>query len=345
MPIVIAAAPHQQSDNLETLKRNKRQNNNIFKTKTLNFDFDVKEYFKNLFEVIKDLLEKGIILNISDSLSGNENVCNLNYFSINSNSNYSYFIIPILLEGRDIQLVFRSSDFYLEGVSVVTNNEVPLSWYYHFSDSTITELSGYVSRSFGFSGNYNNLMPMPDSREVMVRWDNNITQAFWDIINYGDNPSSSGNVSVIRGALARVILATSESIRFRIVRNSIINYNPIEANWGFYHNHITNWDVLTNQSIDYVEQHGTLNGFLAAATILMFSRRMDAHLHSCNRRQARDLNKNVEYCFNVPEKIEKYNKIPNYELVSHDWSSSNDWRNHIILTINLGETDPLIPEM
>ncbi|WP_375315135.1 ribosome-inactivating family protein [Spiroplasma endosymbiont of Tipula paludosa] len=207
-----------------------------------------------------------------------------------------------MLEGRDIQLVFRSSDFYLEGVSVVTNNEVPLSWYYHFSDSTITELSGYVSRSFGFSGNYNNLMPMPDSREVMVRWDNNITQAFWDIINYGDNPSSSGNVSVIRGALARVILATSESIRFRVVRNSIINYNPINATWGFYHNHITNWDDLTNQSIDYVDQHGTLNGFLAAATILMFSRRMDAHLHSCNRRQAKDLNSN-KYCFNMPEKI------------------------------------------
>ncbi|WP_375315136.1 hypothetical protein [Spiroplasma endosymbiont of Tipula paludosa] len=58
MPMVVAAAPHQQTNNLETLKRNKRQSNNIFTTGTLNFDFDVKEYFKNLCKVIKDLLEK-----------------------------------------------------------------------------------------------------------------------------------------------------------------------------------------------------------------------------------------------------------------------------------------------
>ncbi|MBW3058203.1 MAG: hypothetical protein CXB60_03440 [Spiroplasma poulsonii] len=332
---------YQQRNNLENLSRVKRQNNNIFTTETLNFDFSVKEYFKNLCKIMKNLLDKKIILNVSDSLNGNENVCNSNYFTINSNSNYNYFIIPILVEGRDIQLVFRTSDFYLEGFTIVNREEVPLSIYYYFSDATITELGGYSSRSFGFSGNYNNLMPTSASNGATIRWDNNITQAFWDIINYGDNPSSSGNVSVIRGALARVILATSESIRFRVVRNSIINYNPNEATWEFYNNHITRWSSITEQAINYAEQYGTLNGFWASNIILMFTSGMDAHLHNCNRRNTRDLNNN-EYCFILPEKNSYFRS--DQDISKHEFGypySSYENTFYDFSEVEIGEISPL----
>jgi hypothetical protein len=102
---------------------------------------------------MKHFLDNNIILSISNSGSNSENVCDVKYFSINPVSNYQYFIIPIDFENKDIKLVFRTNDFYLKGFTIVTDDiesRPPLNLYYHFSDSNITELSGYTSRSFGF---------------------------------------------------------------------------------------------------------------------------------------------------------------------------------------------------
>ncbi len=107
IPPTIAAGPYQkekqlnsdinylQTINLETLNRNKRDNSNNFKlSKTLSINYDVKNYFKELCLILNKLVKKGVILPINDEKNAPIS-CNINYFVLNRNTSFNYFIIPI----------------------------------------------------------------------------------------------------------------------------------------------------------------------------------------------------------------------------------------------------------
>jgi hypothetical protein len=77
MPMVIAAAPHQKTNNLENnektpninLENNKqdlknlniKNNNEIFTTPRLHINGNANEYFNNLKEILKSLLDNELI--------------------------------------------------------------------------------------------------------------------------------------------------------------------------------------------------------------------------------------------------------------------------------------------
>ncbi|WP_338981793.1 ribosome-inactivating family protein [Spiroplasma endosymbiont of Eupeodes luniger] len=281
------------SNNLEKLNRNKRDINSIFKTEAVNVDWNTKDYFKNLCnKVLKSLLSVEIILSISDSSSDISVVCDANYYVINSNSNYNFFIVPFNIESRGtIELVFRVSDFYLQGFTYNTD-------FYRFSDSTITNIRGQNSYNLGFDSNYNTIV----SGDPTISW-TGITQAFNDLFNYGSDARYRNNNNIIRAAFARVILATAESMRFREVRRLIQNNTNNYWQTNFY-NIITNWASTTQNAINYLTENGNLNNFISRNIILIFSSAMLEHLHQCNNRNARSTAQNNLMCFNKKETSE-----------------------------------------
>ncbi|MFJ1522676.1 ribosome-inactivating family protein [Spiroplasma sp. ald] len=277
---------YQQTSNLEKLNRSKR-NTNFLKTEAVNVDWNVRDYFKDLCnKVLKSLLRANIILSISDSNSNVSVVCDTNYYVINSDSNYNYFVVPFNIENRGIiDLIFRSSDFYLQGFTWNTT-------FYHFSDSTINSIPDQTSHNLGFDSNYNTIVRGNPS----ISW-TGITQAFNDLFNYGSDARYRNNTNIIQAAFARVILATAESMRFREVRR-LIQDNTNNYWETSFHNIITNWDSTTQNAINYLTENGNLNNFVSRNLILIFSYPMLRHLHQCNNRNTRSTGKNNLMCFN-----------------------------------------------
>ncbi len=120
----IAASPYQKEEkinsdinlktnNLEILKRSKRENKKSFTTQILRINYNAIEFFKDLYKILNRELgssENNIVI---DTLDNNSNQ---RFFVINPNSGIDYFEIPLNIEGQEgIRLVFRASDFYLQG--------------------------------------------------------------------------------------------------------------------------------------------------------------------------------------------------------------------------------------
>ncbi|WP_342223867.1 ribosome-inactivating family protein [Spiroplasma endosymbiont of Asaphidion curtum] len=301
------------SNNLENLKRNKRQNinlekenkleklsneqtqninlekeniikkdnlNNFTLSKTLNINYDVKKYFKELCLILTELAKKEVILSVNDDKNAPVS-CNTNFFVLNRNTSFNYFRIPVLIDGRGLELVFRTSDLYLQGfINNIDNNNHTERHYWFFDDALIREINDVVeNHNLGFDSNYNTLLP---SNEANIGW-TGIQDAFFQLTNIGTSRPPA--LAIIRGSLARVILATAESIRFRQVRNNIIeNYDTQSptSSWGHYRTIITNWGSITQDAINYLSQNGNLNNFVNIGNILIFSIAMYNHLNSCH---------------------------------------------------------------
>ncbi|WP_348734821.1 hypothetical protein [Spiroplasma endosymbiont of Ammophila pubescens] len=117
IPTTIAASPHQnQENNLETLNRNKRQNNNFIKyNKKLIIDNnDPKKYKSSLNEIINYLINENILISVFENNSSEIYALNSSYL----NSNH-YLIFPVSIidneAGGEIELVIRLNDFYIVG--------------------------------------------------------------------------------------------------------------------------------------------------------------------------------------------------------------------------------------
>lgn len=306
------------------------KNDEIFKTPRLYINWNANDYFNKLKnQILKSLLDNGIILNLN-------NVGGARYFAINDNCPQfnNRFIIPISVE-RDnqsinIDLVFRISDFYLQGFTFNTT-------YYHFSDSTITSINGQTPRNLNFDSNYNTLIG--SDSDPVISW-SGIEQAFNDLINYGENPENSGSISVIRGALGRVVLATGESMRFRRVRENIERtYNQnIQLSWrSDFYSIVTNWSSTTNQAIDYLREHGnSLNEFTHNSNILIFTAIILSYLNDCKNNL-----RSEETCYEVkmrPLRI-YFNKNKTPEEYYLRWCNGEEKFTKI--DINLGKINPI----
>ncbi|UZQ30665.1 MAG: ribosome-inactivating family protein [Spiroplasma phoeniceum] len=286
-----------KTNNSENLNRGKRQNNNI--TPEVKVSYEINDYFSDLYNAINFLQDNANIRLISPQETGGYSSPRI--FYVNENSNNQYFIMPINIENdREIRLIFRSNDFYLQGfISGRTCNNEFLNVYYYFNDSTITNVSEATrSEIIPFGSNYTGSNGLRADERTPIRW-TGIVDAFHQLANYGENPSFVDS-NILRSSFLRVILATSEALRFREVRNNIIsNYNndTSTSNWGWYFdNFLKNWDHISKEALNYLFQLGTLVGFYQLKNINIFSKTLSNYYKSCNRRQARELNNN-EYCF------------------------------------------------
>ncbi|PQM30012.1 hypothetical protein [Spiroplasma poulsonii] len=130
VPTTIAASPYQkeeklnndinysQTNNLENLSRNKRENNNI--TPDVKVSYEINDYFSDLCNAINFLQNNDNIRLINPETIGTTERYYETYFINSNNNDNKYFVMPINIENdRRISLIFRSSDFYLQGFIVI----------------------------------------------------------------------------------------------------------------------------------------------------------------------------------------------------------------------------------
>lgn len=156
----------------------------------------------NYFEITKNVEKlEGVI---------NTNYPNKKVFKL-KNGIDKHKIIPLSNENHEIELVFDTSNLYLEGIINIDKNHKKTYWY--FSDSKIKNLDNNItSESLHFSGNYSNLVG-EDTIEISRK----------DINNSISNLSNitKENRHTIKNDLVRTVFITSESMRFFSVRDSI----------------------------------------------------------------------------------------------------------------------------
>lgn len=219
-----------------------------------------------------------------------------NYF-INPNTRYDYFIVPVVIEHNEqsqrISLVFSSRDFYLHGF---INDRI---YYYFNEENNLDNISGYESQNLNFSGSYTDLIP---SGNPEITW-SGIQDAFFQLYNMGTSHQPETNI--LKASLMRVVLSTSESIRFRsvqdLIRNSVSTHTfpGIRVYWEKdFVPIIKKWSRITKDAIDFLSHNNNLINFDRIHSILVFTYLIANYFNNCNnnQRQPRDLNNNVEYC-------------------------------------------------
>lgn len=177
---------------------------------------------------------------------------NSEFYYINQKAQYDYFSITVNIEQKALKLFFCSKSLYLQGFTFETT-------YYYFEDSTLINpnIKNIFCQSLPFVGSY------VASNGLQAH--NNYS---WQTIhNYFLLLTNSNlNENQIKCSLIGVILAKSESIRFRSVKYFILQsqrpINPIIQSWVFFQKIIRNWDRGTHNAINYLlNNKGNLNKY------------------------------------------------------------------------------------
>ncbi|WP_338968033.1 ribosome-inactivating family protein [Spiroplasma endosymbiont of Lonchoptera lutea] len=322
-----------QINNLENLKRNKRQNNQPYKIeKKLILNWN-KENYKNSFnEIINELIRQNILNSIFETNSNNDN----SIFEINHNA--PNFIISAFIDDENtIDLLFSANNLYLQGFTYDRT-------FFHFADSTITSIDRQTSSNLLFNGNYPSL---GTSTNPQITWEN-ILQSFRDLTVFGERRLSPNDstirIKLLKAALLRIVLVTSEALRFRsiydLINNNIINqglsiyWNPESDSGQTNIGHIvTNWQSVSNNIIDAInnirerfgvnsqsinEQFYNLLSLMPTNTIAQALANIDVRVIlglvirptlNCNRRRARNIDNDIknQYCDAIKDYEEGYN--------------------------------------
>ncbi len=264
VPITIAASPYQKINNLENLNINKRQSEKKLDIdENLIINEDEKENYKSSMEkIISLLINNNIFVSVFEYSENEQGII----YSLNRNSNYNYFNIPISIiqrgNTRSITLIFGIRDLYLQGFINNINNTRN---YHHFTREVQDDLIYYLNinsentNDLGYIGHYNNIM---GQREQSIYWQN-IASSFFEILNIGTGFESQR--PVVQAASGRIVLAKSEALRFRsiynlIINNIINNYSGGPIYWNPGQNScqtnissiVTNWQSISNKIIDAI---------------------------------------------------------------------------------------------
>lgn len=247
-----------------------------------------QNFFNQLKKNVFDFLEKnGIITCLRDKVRWQ---C-LKYYVLNSNSNHNYFIVPISMDNKSFSLVFRSRDMYIIGF-VIGNI------YYYFNNSEITNLPQLTNTNLRFDSNYNTLVP--DGENPEISWSTIVT-ALASIMNH--NPGSPFSRED-KENLARIILATAESMRFVRVSRLITNQDQPHF-WNELIDVIRNWGRTTDNAVDYIRAHRNLDGWDNPNQILIFTQAMNTVLNPCdNLRERLNLRIDSDLCYLFESEIE-----------------------------------------
>ncbi len=194
----------------------------------------------------------------------------------------------------------------------------------------LTHIDNTIAADFSlnYNGNYNTLINI---NNFSLSW-GNIFNAF---INLSKTNASNRNWNNLRPHLARVIVTTSESIRFRsifnLISNEIQTYSG-ELSWNNdISNIVTNWqsrsndiinainsqninnignrnNLLNNLPIDWLPEIFNLSPSIYAYGIRVILGLIQQENLNCNRRP-RNINNNIknQYCNIIKDKNEGYN--------------------------------------
>ncbi|WP_338973746.1 ribosome-inactivating family protein [Spiroplasma endosymbiont of Tricholauxania praeusta] len=206
-------------------------------------------FFKKLNHIIKELYIETILLKMPNTYGSN---ANSEFYYINQKAQYDYFSITVNIEQKTLKLFFYSKSLYLQGFTFEIT-------YYYFEDSTLINpnIKNIICQSLPFVGSY------VASNGLQAH--NNYS---WQTIHndFLLLTNSNLNENQIKCSLIGVILATSESIRFRSVKYFILQsqrpINPIIQSWVFFQKIIRNWDRGTHNAINYLlNNKGNLNKY------------------------------------------------------------------------------------
>ncbi|RUO85911.1 ribosome-inactivating family protein [Spiroplasma endosymbiont of Megaselia nigra] len=279
VPTTIAASPYQKEETIKNSDTNYQQTNNLEKIIRIKRAKDKKcnikdntlskgittpkliissennnNYNQNMTDIINFLVQNNILTTFFESSSND-----FRTHAVNPASEYNYFVIPVNIENiGELALVFRTQDLYLQGFIQQTTHNLILQDsgnFYYFSDSTITninepiQLNGHTinitPQRLDFNSDYGSLIGSSDPE---IKWIN-IFLAFDAIHKY------NGNVNTLKGALARVILATAESMRFGEINNLINRSNNETFHWNNDIKPIvTNWSKESKKSIELINE-------------------------------------------------------------------------------------------
>ncbi|KAF0849829.1 ribosome-inactivating family protein [Spiroplasma poulsonii] len=221
---------------------NNNQNNYAPNLVIDEWDDNLSQYYDSLISVVDYLNREGIIEQFGRT--------NGTYRLTNQNG---YFIIGIQFQGlsslnNTVELVFDRSNLYLQGFILREDNGRQNSadgTYYYFSDSTYRTNLGInhlTNVNLNFGGSYTNLIADGDLNISSQ----SLFSSFRFLASFNNSNQQRINIS---SNLMRIILATSESLRFNNIISTIQrNNNPIS--WrSYFSNLLTNWGSMSQEFI------------------------------------------------------------------------------------------------
>ncbi len=174
--------------------------------------------------------------------------------------------------------------------------------YYYFDDSEIQFIEGVgFDENLGYNSSYRDLVDTPN-QEITL---GGVYNSFNGLFNFSGNNSEKNK---LKKFLAKIILATAESMRFSRVKNLILNtYNNNNIlNWERdFSSIINNLGTISQNAINYYEENYSFTNFALREVILILTRNAFTYISpsgsnsKCNK--GRILNN--EYCFYLTCKL------------------------------------------
>lgn len=221
---------------------NNNQNNYAPNLVIDEWDDNLRQYYDSLISIVDYLNREGII----EQLGRTNGTYRLN----NQNG---YFIVGIQFQSlsnlnHTVELVFDRSNLYLQGFILREDNGRKTSaygTYYYFSDSTYRTNLGInhlTNINLNFGGSYTNLIAGGDiniSSQSMFN-------SFRFLASFINSDQQRTNIS---SNLMRIILFTSEALRFNNIISTIQNNNNPISWRNYFSNLLTNWGSLSREYI------------------------------------------------------------------------------------------------
>ncbi|WP_342261539.1 ribosome-inactivating family protein [Spiroplasma endosymbiont of Notiophilus biguttatus] len=206
--------------------------------------------FVNSFDnVLRYFINQGIVTNNYDHETFRFQR-GIPYRLTNSNG---FFIVNVniinLIQNRRLQLVFLSSNLYLQGFVIRNGNDYTSTgtYYYFRGDDIINDLRDPTLNSeiLRFNAHYSGSGSMQSRyNNPNLNW-NLITQSFRELLNY----NSRTQLITIQNALTRVIFSTAESWRFNYLYTEmalVSTDRTLSFPWSNFDSNLTDWGTRSN---------------------------------------------------------------------------------------------------
>ncbi|KAG4072827.1 hypothetical protein HA402_001616 [Bradysia odoriphaga] len=179
-----------------------------------------------------------------------------NMRTINPGEGDSLTLITFNVRGKQVQLVMRNENLYVVGFIIDQQ-------FYRFADESFRNINvegTTVVRNFNMEGSYTYLTgKWGQPLENLSIGPQNIESSVFDLINYHNNPSIGYQRLAV--AMLRLILLTSESIRFNAIETSIVSsyQNYVDFVLGESTNLLRNWETFSTYGNGLVSDPRSIN--------------------------------------------------------------------------------------
>ncbi|AOX43709.1 hypothetical protein S100390_v1c03660 [Spiroplasma sp. NBRC 100390] len=229
---------------------------------------NAKQYVVILINAVLAVLRRNDVIEQIQNYNTSKNL-----FTINSrfeDDQTSYFIVPMSIYGQEFSLVFRVSDFYVQGIINLQHGQ---QTYNYFQDASIRSLDSQEKINENRlitivrGSNYNFLMK-EEKRDIHFNWSTNILPSFNNIANV----NIYDNTAISSQDFGRAIVATAETLRFREVRGMIEGSDAAtNLTWNDFYPIVTSWATWTKNAIEWISKYGDLKNWDLTNQILILS--------------------------------------------------------------------------